>query len=333
MENKFNENELRILDKQNKLIQDFMLNIIKKHKKTYADEKAIQKRISQNFRLNRLRHSIDNEEMSYTDKSFSENNPFETCNEARREFFEILTQREKKENSPDYSNFRFYGVSRDRFNHGLVLNVEGNSSILYFYVQMLGTNNEGEPVLFNVGKAKITYLTQFYRKIMINLAEIHSDFRGNGLGRILLQFIENFGFDNSIPVISLDSYLDRTSTDDGFEFDKNLYFYTTQGYVEDYDSDVESTKVVPMKKTNLAKFVLDYGFDRPLVKVDKHDDMFKIRTMHYIAGNHPLVTSIESSNHLCTADFHPLTLEPTQKSLDELSILLTQGGLFAGKTF
>jgi len=163
MENKFNENELRILDKQNKLIQDFMLNIIKKHKKTYADEKAIQKRISQNFRLNRLRHSIDNEEMSYTDKSFSENNPFETCNEARREFFEILTQREKKENSPDYSNFRFYGVSRDRFNHGLVLNVEGNSSILYFYVQMLGTNNEGEPVLFNVGKAKITYLTQFYR--------------------------------------------------------------------------------------------------------------------------------------------------------------------------
>lgn len=310
--NRFNETELDIMNKQNSLICEYMSKIIKEHKKIYADQKAIQKRISRNFSMNRLNQMLDQTEFTYrnipTQTSFS--------------------------SMPDYSKFRYYGVSRDRNGHALILNIEGNSSPLFFYIQMLGTNDDGEPVLFNVGRAKVLFLTNCQRKIMINIAEIHAEFRSCGLGRILLQFIENFACDNSIPLITLESYLNRTELDEGkCEFDKNLYFYATQGYEEDYDVEDFNYTVVPMKKSKLSKSILDYGFDKPLIKLDKHDDMFKMRTFHDIMGYKSLETTVEKINQLNTSAFHPIVVSPTEKSLSELQELLSNNKLSSAKTF
>ena len=263
-----------------------------------------------------------------------------------------------------------YAVSRDKSGHALILEIKnldgGNYPEVYCYA--LGLNTKTNKMMpYCVGKNTFKF-THSYGYILsgitclkndnlhINVLSTHPAFDGHGIGRVLLQATENIAVANNLKSMSLKQeicYVPNASKvsnlskvellsknmDEYFKefyFDKNMYFYYSNGFEEDYSQDyfIEVTDgLVPLKKDRLQKVALSYGLAKPLTKVDRNSPMFALKSTGYdtptetareYCYNNRFPTFLNDSS---AEDFSPLTLKPNDSYTKYLySFLATHRG-------
>lgn len=258
-----------------------------------------------------------------------------------------------------------YAVSRDKNGHPLILELKnydgGNYPELYCYT--LGLNKETNNFMaYCVGKNTFRFTTNYgyvwptdpYQRnnnLHINILSIHPAFDGQGIGRVLLQATENLAVANGIKSMSLKqeicyvpnsaklSKINRVEIlakdmDKYFEeyyFDKNMYFYYSNGFEKDTSKDyyIEVTDgLVPLKKDRLQKITLNYGFAKPLVKVDRTLPMFALQSSLYSSTetareycyNNRFPTFL---NNVSAEQFSPIVLKPKDSYTEFLHAFTT----------
>lgn len=129
------------------------------------------------------------------------------------------------------------------------------------YAYVLGVNEKGLLKSVLVGQMLVLKLK---KHVEIKSMEVAEEYQGIGIGKILTQVAENYAVDNDINKIKLYSLLNKTPLDlpnSSGEFDKNLYFYYSQGFKKCFASKNTITKkvAIPMLKTGLQKLNVTYG--------------------------------------------------------------------------
>ena len=245
-----------------------------------------------------------------------------------------------------------YAVSRDKRGHAIVLELKylDNSNYPELYCYAIGLNTETQKVTaLCVGKNTFRF-TRSYGYIWpsdqtppadnlhINVLSTHPGFDGMGIGRILMQATENLAISNKLKTMSLKQEVcyvpnsqklaqinrvaeilkDKDSYFQQLYFDKNMYFYYTNGFTLDTSKDYYIEVVTglnPLKKDRLRKVVLDYGLAKPLVKVSKTDPMFALKntegtptdTAREYCYNNRFPTFL---NNIDAENFSPIVLKP-----------------------
>lgn len=207
-----------------------------------------------------------------------------------------------------------YAVSRDKSGHALIIEVKnldgGNYPEIYCYA--LGLNLETNNICaYCVAKNTFKFTNSYgyiwpqpstgrNTNLHINILSTHPAFDGHGIGRIMLQATENIAVTNKLKTMSLKQEIcyapnstkiadikktqllayDLNAYFKEFYFDKNMYFYYSQGFTQDESKDyyIEVTDgLVPLKKDRLQKVCLKYGLSQPLVKVDRSSPIFALK--------------------------------------------------------
>lgn len=289
---------------------------------------------------------------SFNEDSFSENEK-EFIRLQNELIYEYATKRLKVEP---------YAISRDKNGHILLIayRYASSNNCPEFLCYTIGLNNETNKLTaFLVGKnivrftstaPKLNAFDELFsapNNLYINNLTVHQAFSGLNIGRILLQTSENYAVENKIPTMTLKSlkcYEElKTKSKSQFPkvkdyFDKNLYFYYSQGFKEyepvpdgsfDYLESMQNM-IRPLKKRNLQKIILDYGFNRPLVKIEKTHPCFSIKR-ETIDHTYVLREFIYDDkmfpnylNNIVSESFSPLITEPTEESLIGLYSIINQ---------
>ena len=287
---------IKIIDEQNKLILDF--------------SKVLEKSsFDLNFEIRRLQNLLT--KPLTTDESI----------EIKKTLKKLIEVR----NNSNFGikRYKFHAISRDAAGHLIIIDVKNKlPHSLDFEAQMLGKNNQGEPCLLNVGICQI-YFYDNSDFIVIKFLAVHDDFKNCKIGRIMLQNAENYAKENGFSYISLSAQRDRTKLNDAQDFDRNLYFYMTQGYELDNSFFANKDSKVDLIKKHLKSFKLDYGFNSPLIKMDPSDPKFQMTEMHNGVRYQDFTSNVERSNKFDSSSFVPLILDGTEESLTELKNLIS----------
>ena len=174
-------------------------------------------------------------------------------------------------------------VSRDKANHIVVIVLdEGGNRLIAF---LLGTDGSKKPTLLTAGK--LFFKRENEKEIFVPLFKVINDYKGSGIGTLLLRSFENYAAGEGCSQISLCSLLSASKlksihkpedeTGNGLKyltypsgklkkkysnyFDKNLYFYYSNGFemiddptIAGYDRDN-----IPLAKKPIHEVDLQYG--------------------------------------------------------------------------
>lgn len=241
-----------------------------------------------------------------------------------------------------------FKVSRDKENHPIILTIEREN--IFAYVLSIW-NEAGKIVPYQLGK--LTFDNNYFdgSQTQVESVGIHKAFTGKGIGTILLKAIEDIAHSekkSSLVLDSLKDFVDLSgnnltseevlsifSEKQAYEYilnnfyDRNLYFYTTLGYVNIYDN---YTFVAPMKKANPESIQLAFGFTRPTTLFECKD---RFRITEKFMSNEANLREISSQplfniskNVLRSEDISPLSIKPTAEDLTNLDIILTKLDFF-----
>lgn len=205
-------------------------------------------------------------------------------------------------------------ISRDKSNHILVVtlnepNKQGSAyATTSMTAYMLGTDKDKNLSLLTIGKI-------FFGKcsdptVFIASLKIVNDYRGCGVGTLLLKLVENYAVQNGCVGLELWSllsaaklksvYLKDRSEDNGeglkylkyptgklqqrysSYFDRNLYFYYSNGFemIDDPSVECEDTDNIPLEKHKLHSTDLQYGIVGKKYLFRPTDPKFRISTLH-----------------------------------------------------
>lgn len=187
--------------------------------------------------------------------------------------------------------------------------------------------------------------------LFISHLSIYPSFQSIGLGKLLLQNFENFALEWGCKSIFLESYTTyrdqsrketphtliekswlNQMTDKEIEeyiknnfIDTNRKFYQSCGYV---GHTRKLKEFVPMKKTNLENFCLNYGLIRnPEMRIINNENKIKQQNGCYLkaainyAGNSRLFSF--DNTVFPSEQFAPLKFDPTVESLEDLFTIIT----------
>lgn len=223
-------------------------------------------------------------------------------------------------------NYSYLGVSRDALGHPLVFRLISEENSNCYALEALVPGYEistREPCFECVSYVNFYYTLDNVREFNISLLGVQENFKGAKIGRTILQFLENYSVDKNISHILLNSEFSRAKLDEVTDFDKNLYFYMSQGYKFCGKVGLLS-KGYPLKKQRLSKVALDYGFNAPLVKFDKHDKKFAMNYLHSEVGYDDFNADFSGKNMVYASNFQPITLTPNENSLKKLRDFASQ---------
>ena len=231
-------------------------------------------------------------------------------------------------------------ISRDKQNHVVIItNIEQKPYRKIIECYMLGFDTiQNKLMLYNVAT-----LTTYEHNPAIEIYSIavHKAFINNGIGKILMRYVENYAVDHGFESISLESkktfedFSENKTTISNIHllpikhqtkylknnyYDKNLYFYQSLGYKPYGRQDILSY-FSPVKKSKLSKIVLEYGLEKPLKKVNKKSlstSIPKKSTLHPIRyaidyGYKDYFTYVK--NNLPSQHFAPISLDHNTDSL------------------
>lgn len=227
-----------------------------------------------------------------------------------------------------------FEISRDKQGHALIFTTPNNYTMDAYTI---GINNKTHQLVpfqigtselqFNYGGSKIS--------CSIDRLGIHSAFRGTGTGSVMLQAIENYFCEKDqfkIYLEALRNYVDISENPMSVEqvkssmtqeeaeqyiknnfIDRNLYFYSSSGYVKTGGNCNEHT--VQMQKANIQKVDLSCGLEKPL-KLSDHKDQYPV-CVQFLDALKQAETSttknffVESHNKFPAEEFSPLEFNPT----------------------
>lgn len=254
-----------------------------------------------------------------------------------------------KQYCEDVFGMDVFKISRDKAYHPIILTIERDT----IYAHTLAIWDETkELVPFQIGKLSFDNKFLEESQTQVESVGIHKAFMGKGVGTILLKAIEDLAHSENKSMITLDSLRDfvdlsgnNLTCEQVFSlfpqkeaseyvmknfYDRNLYFYSTLGYVNIYNN---YTFIAPLKKTNIESVQLAFGFTRP-TSIFECKDKFRITTkfsnieeqMKKNFTSSPLFTI--SKNILNSEGISPLIIKPTTKDLTNLDIVLTRLNFF-----
>ncbi len=252
-----------------------------------------------------------------------------------------------------------YASAMDRAGHYILLTLEKNgdfrkskTSIASIHAYTLGKHKDDSVDFVQVGKI---YFTKFH-DYHIEIHTLYTDlkYKGNGIGKILLQAAENFAIENNVCCLELHTLLNKTRLKsaefpkredfDSFEeyeravrnelplkeekyFDKNYYFYYCQGFTPtSLTSPSEGHKnTIPMAKTLLKFRPLTKSACNKLRDCQPTDKRFQITELHRIHSAGP-DSSIFTEKEIDPKkiDVKPFIIKPTQESFDNIKNILNQ---------
>jgi len=265
------------------------------------------------------------------------------------ELDEALLQNEIIENFCKKFKLKPNVISRDKEGHVLIITITGSPSTDEFYSNklycyMLGRNKHSNKIMpFNVGYCLFKYYKNYnlplYEKYHLpyNLADIstvsvHKAFQNLGIGRIMLQAVENEVLEDDIHTITLSAtkfYVPINGEKKNFKFaeseeyfDKNYYFYTSNGYSDNHDELKDISKfsyVRPLKKTKLKKIAIENGLTNIIKRTDKNSSIFSIaKENSFVRKNlgddtyHPIFNN--GYNNIPSEQFSPISLDASRDS-------------------
>lgn len=242
-----------------------------------------------------------------------------------------------------------FDISRDKNGHAIIFTLPNNYTMDTYTIGMNDSTHQIIP--FQIGTAELQ-LSYGGSKInsAVNRLGIHSAFRGTGVGSIMLQAIENYLVDQDKYRIYLDAlrdYVDISenpksvdeikstmSKEDAEQYikdnfvDKNLYFYSSNGYVKTGGNANKCT--IQMQKVNIKKLMLTYGIEKTMT-LSEHKDQYPI-CLQFLDALQQAEQSetknffVESHNKVHSADFSPFTFNPTTEDFTNFRNVINHFG-------
>lgn len=183
-------------------------------------------------------------------------------------------------------------VSRDKKGHPilLVLDFYPNRDTHYkLNSYMLGINTKTYmPELFLINECVLKY-DKVNNDLYVSSLSTHPTFDNLGIGRLALQESENIALQldcKTMSICSLKTYIlnpgiiksnNKLLESKKSYFDKNYYFYSTQGFEEYGDQSIDyKLGCRSLKKATLTKQIIDFGVCLPAKKMNKLDPEFSM---------------------------------------------------------
>lgn len=246
-----------------------------------------------------------------------------------------------------------FASAMDKAGHFILLELEtiddfkkDKTCVASINAYTLGTHKDNSVDFVQVGRI---YFTKFY-DYPIDIITFYTSlkYKGNGIGKILLQAVENFAVENNVSGIMLHSMLNKTRLKDAkfpqpkdfdniedFElalreensakddkyFDKNYYFYYSQGYSPAKLPAISQApaNAIPMVKTLLKFKPLTKAATNKIRKCNPTDERFQMTEFHRIKAAGPDSSNFEQKGiDTKRLDVKPFVLEPTEESFKNI---------------
>lgn len=245
-----------------------------------------------------------------------------------------------------------YDISRDKENHPIFLSVKNKENI---HAYTLAIHDQTKMITpFQVGK--IEFDNNIFSDVdtYIEVVGIHDAFAGKGIGTIILQGAENYFTElnrRAIELQSLRTFVDLSKNNMSYQqivctmapyqaeqyiknnfYDKNLYFYSSMGYVKVSRGDKYG---VQMRKNKLKNVPITYGFERPMTLL-KAKNAFKISSEFtgYIdqlrTGQKKDFFNKKSTNIFQSEKISPIQIKPTIEDTKNLDLIFSRFETYNG---
>jgi len=258
-----------------------------------------------------------------------------------------------------YLGLEPFASAMDKAGHYILLSLEtiddlkkDKTCVASITAFTLGTHKDKKIDFVKVGNVYFSKVYNYPIEILTLYCNIK--YKGNGIGKILLQAVENFAIENQVSEIMVQSMLNKTRLKgkefpsrkdfDSFEeyekavryelsirddkyFDKNYYFYYSQGYSPAKLPQIihDSKNTIAMSKTSLKYRPLTKSALNKIRDCKPTDQRFEITEFHRQNCAGPDSSNFDNKEiDPKKFDVQPFILQPTEESFNFVKSTLNQ---------